>query len=87
MRIDTPLAEVVAILPKESARLLDTVDNINISRVVLENVRSAVLRWEQVGIVLDPVQFETVLDTFVEAQVELCVLAVRLITRTKQEGS
>ena len=64
MRIDTPLAEVVALLPTEAARQLDR-EVPAVQKSVLERLRAAFVYWEGCSLDLNPVQIEAVVNSLV----------------------
>lgn len=64
MRTDTPLSEVALLLPVEGARIL-TERPVQVQILVLELLRDQIIYWESQHVVLDPVQFNAVVNGFV----------------------
>lgn len=64
MNHQTPLTEVAALLPARAAQLLYDQDAV-VRQIVMEMVRYHLAAWEEAGVVLDPIQREAVLFTFV----------------------
>lgn len=77
---DTPLPEVAAHLPRESARSLMELPN-HVQVAVLHSLRGMIAGWESTGVTLDPIQFEgvtaAVVEQLVEATLDHCAIIAR----------